>query len=59
MPTHSTSVGQAERDLVNALGVHLTRLMDHESTPLQLDDFPTVRALRLRVCPVNDWVKLF
>jgi hypothetical protein len=45
--THSTSIGQAERDLVNALEAHLLSLMDHEATRLELDDFPTVRLTRL------------
>ena len=41
--THSVSLEQAERDLVNALERHLTRLMDHKATRLELDEFPTVR----------------
>ena len=44
---HATSVEQAEKDLANALEEHLTRLMDHEATRLELDDFPTVRVARL------------
>ena len=28
---------------------NLTRLMDHEATRLQLDDFPTVRVVRLHL----------
>lgn len=47
--THSTSVEQAEIDLVNALEEHLRRLMNHEATRLQLDDFPTVRIAGLRL----------
>jgi hypothetical protein len=46
---HATSVEQAERDLVNALEEHLKRLMDRDGTWLQLDDFPTVRAVRLHL----------
>ena len=46
---HATTIAQVERDLVNALEEHLTRLMDHESTRLQLDDFPTVRVVRLHL----------
>ncbi|MFZ0830337.1 MAG: hypothetical protein WCB18_09490 [Thermoplasmata archaeon] len=46
---HTTSIEQAEKDLVNALKEHLTRWMDHEATRLELDDFPTVRAIRLLV----------
>ena len=44
---HSVSLEQAERDLVNAIERHLTRLMDPEETRLQLDDFPTIRMIRL------------
>lgn len=44
---YATTVQQAERDLVNALAEHLRRLMDHEATRLELDDFPTVRIVRL------------
>ena len=44
---HATTVEQAEKDLVNALEEHLTRLMDQEATRLQLDDYPTVRVSRL------------
>ena len=47
----STNVAQVERDLVNALEGHLSRLMDHEATRIQLDDFPTVRVARLRLQP--------
>ncbi len=43
----ATTVQQAERDLVNALIEHLRRLMDHEATRLELDDFPTVKTERL------------
>ena len=45
---HARTVGQAERDLVNALERHLLGLMNYEATRLQLDDFPTVRVTRLR-----------
>ena len=44
---HAASPGQAERDLVNALNEHLTRLMDYEATRIEWDDFPTVRSARL------------
>ena len=47
--THSTSLEQAERDLVNALDEHLRRLMYHETTRIQLDEFPTVRISRVRL----------
>jgi predicted RNase H-like HicB family nuclease len=46
---HATTVDRAERDLVKALEDHLKGLMDHEATRLELDDFPTVRAVRLSV----------
>lgn len=46
---HATTVEQVERDLMYALEAHLQQLMDHEATRLQLDDFPTVRAVRLRL----------
>jgi len=48
---HAASVDQAERDLVNALEGHLARLMDPEATRLQLDDYPTVRVVRLHLSP--------
>jgi hypothetical protein len=44
---HATSLGQAERDLGNALAEHLKRLQDREATRIDWDDFPTVRAIRL------------
>ena len=46
---HTTSVEQAEIDLVNALTEHLERLLDHDSSRLQLDDMPTVRSFRLHL----------
>ena len=48
---HATTVEQVERDLVNAFEEHLRRLMDYEATRLQLDDFPTVGVVRLRLHP--------
>ena len=48
---HATTVERVERDLVGALEDHLKRLMDHEATRLQLDDYPTVRTIRLRLNP--------
>ena len=44
------TIEQAERDLVNALGEHLSRLKIHEATLLQLDDLPTVTILTLYLC---------
>jgi hypothetical protein len=44
---HATSAGQAEADLTRALIGHLERLHDREATRLDLDDFPTVRVVRL------------
>jgi imidazoleglycerol phosphate synthase glutamine amidotransferase subunit HisH len=49
--THSTSVEQAEKDLVNALIEHLRRLQDHEATRIGWDDFATVRVARLYLGP--------
>ena len=48
---HATAIEDAERDLVNALEDHLSRLMDYEGTRIQSDDFPTVRVVRLRLSP--------
>jgi predicted RNase H-like HicB family nuclease len=50
---HATSPEQAERELTNALAEHLKRLQDREATRIQLDDFPTVLTIRLRLhgCP--------
>ena len=50
---HALSVEQAERELVSALERHLARLMDHEETRLQLDDFPTVQLVRLYLAPAR------
>jgi len=44
---HATTAEQAERALVNGLEEHLARLMDPEATPLQMDDYPTVRVVRM------------
>ncbi len=52
---HATTVEQAERDLVNALEGHLRRLMDHEATRIDWDDFPTVRSVRLYIGPERAW----
>lgn len=46
---HATTVEQTERDLVGALERHLTRLMDHEATRIEWDDFPTIRRNHLRL----------
>jgi predicted RNase H-like HicB family nuclease len=48
---HATSPGQAEADLTRALVDHLERLQDRESTRIDWDDFPTVRAARLWLGP--------
>jgi predicted RNase H-like HicB family nuclease len=50
---HATTIEQAERDLVNALEEHLKRIHDRETTRIDWDDFPTVRAVRLHVCPAS------
>jgi hypothetical protein len=49
--THSTSVEQARTDLANALIDYLHRLQSPEATRLELDDFPTVRTVRLQLAP--------
>lgn len=46
---HATTVEQAERDLANALEEYLLRLMDYETTRLELDEFPAVRVVRLNL----------
>lgn len=46
---HATTIEQVERSLVNELEEHLKRLMDREATTSQLDDFPTVSVVRLRL----------
>jgi len=48
---HSTSAEQTEADLVRSLGEYLGQIQDREATRLELDDFPTVRATRLWLCP--------
>lgn len=44
---HSDSANQAEADLIRALIDYLERLQDHDATRLELDDFPTVKVIRL------------
>jgi hypothetical protein len=44
---HATSIFQVEQNLPDALIAHLKRSQDLEATRLQLDDFPTVRFVRL------------
>jgi hypothetical protein len=46
---HDASIERTERDLVNALGDHLNRLQDRETTRIDWDDFPTVRLIRLHL----------
>ncbi|MGP8075650.1 MAG: hypothetical protein ACLP8Y_02795 [Thermoplasmata archaeon] len=48
---HAASPGQAEADLTRALIDHLERLQDREATRLDLDDFPTVKVVRLYLNP--------
>ena len=50
---NARTVEQTERDLVNVLEVHLRGLINQEATQLQLDDFPTVRAIRVAVVPAS------
>ncbi|MCI4372892.1 MAG: hypothetical protein L3K02_04545 [Thermoplasmata archaeon] len=47
--SHAGTAGQAEADLVRALGDHLGRLQDREATRPELDDFPTIRLVRLHL----------
>jgi len=51
--THSTSIEQAERDLATALVSHLERIQDTIATRLELDDFRTVRVVRLYLSPIS------
>jgi hypothetical protein len=46
---HSTSVGQVEKDLMNAIAEHLKRLRADEATRIDWDEFPTARVVRLCV----------
>jgi len=48
---HATSALEAEADVTRALIDHLQRLQDHDATRLELDDFPTVRVVRLYLSP--------
>jgi hypothetical protein len=48
---HAASARDAEADLVRALVAHLDSLQNREATWPQLDDFPTVRTLRVAVTP--------
>jgi predicted RNase H-like HicB family nuclease len=47
---HANSPQEAEADLTRALIDYLQRLQDQEATRLELDDFPTVRTIRLYLC---------
>ena len=46
---HAASTTEAERDLMAALGEHLTRVQDREATRIDWDEFPTVRSVRLQL----------
>ena len=48
---HAVTAGRAEADLVRALSDRLERMLDRESTRIQLDDFPTVRVVRVYLSP--------
>jgi hypothetical protein len=48
---HATSVGQTERDLVNALADRLRQIQDNEATRIEWDDLPIVRRVRLYLSP--------
>jgi hypothetical protein len=46
---HAASAADAEADLVRSIVEHLQRIQDREATRIDWDDFPTVRALKLRL----------
>lgn len=48
---HATTMERAERSLVSVLEDHLRRLMDHEATRIDWEDFPTVRVSWLYLGP--------
>jgi hypothetical protein len=48
---HAATASVAENDLTNALIEHLRQLQHPEATALELDDFPTVRVMRLYLSP--------
>lgn len=50
---HAKSASQAEADLVQALDAHMEGLKDPEATRLELDEFPTVRVVRLLLRPAT------
>jgi hypothetical protein len=49
---HATSACDAEADLVRALVAHLVRVQNREATWPQLDDFQTVRQVRVFLMPL-------
>ena len=48
---HATCAADAEADLIRGLISRLEGLQDLEGTRLQLDDFPTIRVIRLFLLP--------
>ncbi|MHB8352216.1 MAG: hypothetical protein ACYDFT_05985 [Thermoplasmata archaeon] len=48
---HAASADACEAAVVDALEDFLRRLQDDDATRLQLDEFPTVRVVRLRIGP--------
>jgi hypothetical protein len=50
---HAGSASDAEQDLLRAVASLFERLQDPTSTRLELDDFPTVREVRLFLCPLG------
>lgn len=46
---HAGSASEAEADLIRALVDYLERLQEPDVTRLELDEFPTVRVVRLRL----------
>jgi hypothetical protein len=50
---HAGSASDAEQDLLGAVASLFERLQDPSSTRLELDNFPTVREVRLFLCPLG------
>ena len=46
---HSASLQEAESQLIQALRDHLALIQNREATWIQLDDFPTVRTIKLHL----------
>jgi hypothetical protein len=50
---HATTSKQTEVDLVRALNDHIELLMNRTATRLELDDYPTVRVVRIYLTPLG------